>query len=112
MSINLKFALIMVAAYLLVSTFIEVRKNKISIKYSLAWIFSALIIIFIVIFPTLLERITNFFGFQVSSSFVVGLFIVIVLLITRMLTQIVSEQNAKIRLLVQEVSMLKKDKNE
>lgn len=112
MSNNLNLALTIVAVYLLLSTLNQVRKNRISIKYSLIWIFSSIIIIFIVMYPKALEKITNLFGFQVSSSFIVGLFIVIILLITRMLTIIVSEQNVKIRLLIQEVSMLKKEKND
>ena len=112
MSLQLKVFLIIISLFLFISTLNLVRKQKISFKYSLLWIISSIIILVISLFPSLFNSITNLIGFQLSSNFVIAIFIFFLLIITRQLTKIVSEQNKKITKLIQEVSILKKDKKE
>lgn len=112
MSLQLKVFLIIVSLFLFISTLNLVRKQKISFKYSLLWIISSIILLFISLFPGLFNSITNLIGFQLSSNFVIAILIFFLLIITRQLTKIVSEQNKKITKLVQEVSILKNDKKE
>ena len=110
MSINLKVALGIVAVFLLLVTVRLVIKKKIPIKYSLVWLFSSVLLLFVSLFPNTFEKLTSLLGFQVSSNLVIGILLMILLIITLMLTVIVSEQNKKIVLLIQELSIIKKDK--
>lgn len=110
MSLVLKIALIVVSLIMLISTIMMVKKDRIPIRYSLIWFLSSFVLLIVALFPEFFSKITSIIGFQVSSNLVVGIFIVLLLIITRMLTKVVSEQSKKITLLVQEVSMLKKEK--
>jgi hypothetical protein len=111
MNISLKIILIIVSLFIFFSTIKLVRNNKIPIKYSLVWLFSGILLLFVACFPNMFGFLTGLIGFEVSSNLVIGIFITILLLITRMLTKIVSEQNKKINILIQEVSLLKKENN-
>ena len=108
MSLNLKIVLIIVSLFIFISTLGLVRKNEIPIKYSLVWLLSGIVLLFVSLFPNIFGKITNLLGFQVSSNLVVGIFIFFLLFITRMLTRVVSEQKKQLTLLTQEISMIKK----
>jgi hypothetical protein len=107
MSINLRIGLIIVSIILLLIIFVILKKKRMPVKYSLIWILSALIILFIGIFPGIFTWFSKFFGFVTMSNMVIAIFIFILLMITIMLTIIVSSQNKKIILLTQEISMIK-----
>lgn len=110
MNIYLKILLIIASLFLLFSTLYLVRKEKISFKYSLIWLFSSLVILVLSIFPDFFGKVTNLVGFQLSSNFIIAMFLFVLLIMTRQLTKIVSDQNKKINSLIQEVSLLKKKK--
>lgn len=113
MSTNLRIELIIVGILLLAIVIIILRKKQMPVKYSLAWMFSSLLILLIAVIPKVFEWISNKIGFITMSNMVIGLFIFILLMITIILTVIVSNQRDKITLLIQEVSMLKeRTKNE
>lgn len=85
----------------------SIRKNKMSLKYSLIWIFASMIILIFILIPGLLDRLTKILGFEMPSNMIYMLAIVAILLIILSLTAIVSHQADQIRLLIQEVSLLK-----
>ena len=62
------------------------------------------------IFPGLFIWFSNLLGFVTMSNMVIAMFIFILLMITIMLTIIVSGQQKKITLLIQELSILKNKK--
>ena len=107
MSLNLRLGSVGVAAVLLLFNIIILRKDKMPVKYSLVWIFSAVLILLIAIIPNIFAKISSFLGFEVMSNMVVGIFIFLLLIITLELTIIVSSQRNKITTLIQEVSLLK-----
>ena len=81
-----KITLLLFIVSVLLSVFYILKKGRITIKYSLVWIFSSLIILSNMIFAGLIAML---------------------MFITLALTVIISGQNDKIRLLIQEVSILK-----
>ncbi len=87
-----------------------VRNGKLSIKYSMIWLFMAIIIFIVGIFPGLMEFVSKFFGFLTISNLVIGIILTLLLILTLFLTMIVTNQKTQINNLIQEVSMLKKDK--
>ncbi len=90
-----------------------VRKETISIRYSLIWFLMALTILFVGVFPKFMEFISEIFGFTTISNLVIGIILTLLMFITLILTQIVTKQRNQIKILTQEISMIKKDvKNE
>lgn len=112
MSINLTLGLIIVSFVLFIVIIMILGKRRIPVKYSLVWLFSSFLILLIAIVPQLFQKIAKALGFVTMSNMVIGLFIFILLMITIILTVIVSGQRKKITLLIQEVSMIKSDKDE
>ena len=88
-----------------------VKKNKISIKYSIVWYLSLLLLTIFTIFPVILGYVTKLIGIQLSSNFIFAFMIGVLFVITLSLTIIVSEQQEKIKMLIQEVSILKNNNN-
>ena len=87
-----------------------VKKEKIAIKYSLVWILPCLILILYVLIPGFLMWTTKTLGFQTSSNMILTMLVSLLFAITIALTIIVSHQKEQIRLLIQEVSLLKEKK--
>lgn len=90
-------------------------KRKVNIKYALIWIILFSILLISVVVPGFLIWVTHFFGFKTVSNMVISAIIAVLIIITIALTVIVSNQDKKIRLLIQEFSILKKeigDRNE
>lgn len=110
--IDWKIKVAAVVALLLVVVIIThfVKKNRITVKYAIIWYIALLVLILFSIFPELLGWLTNLVGMQLSSNFLFVLLIAFLFFICISLTIIVSEQKEQIRKLIQEVSIIKKDK--
>lgn len=87
-----------------------VRRNKINIKYSVVWILIFGILFIFLLVPGLLGFITKLLGFNLSSNMIFSLLIGSLVIINIAFTVILSSQDRKIRLLVQELSLLKEQK--
>lgn len=102
MIISLSFIIIL---FIVITMF--VRKNSISVKYSLIWYGSLFILFLFTVFPKLLKFVTDLLKIQVASNLVFALILGILIMVTISLTIIVSKQKEQIKLLIQEVSLLK-----
>ena len=109
MSQNLTLTLIIVGVALVVLTTIILKKGRISEKHALLWYAMSLIIILAGIIPQALAEISQKLGFTVMSSFVIGIFIGILIMLTMALTIMIAGQKKKTTLLIQEVSLLKEE---
>ncbi len=91
-----------------------VKRGRISIKYSLVWLLSIFIILLAALIPNFMQMLADFLGFQTMSNMIFCLLFTLLIFICISLTIIVSGQKEKIRLLIQEVSILKEkvDKDE
>lgn len=107
MSVILRISLLIFSISLIVVTTYVLRNGKIPIKYSLLWYFCSIIILVLSIFPSIIEFVANLIGFKTLSNLVIAIIISLLLFLTMALTIIVSDQNKKITLLVQEISLLK-----
>lgn len=89
--------------------FFLLKKGKINIKYSLVWFgLFGLMFLFLIV-PNFLSSVKNIIGFKVESNMIFSLFIIVLVFISIALTVIVSKQDKKIRLLIQEISILKEN---
>jgi hypothetical protein len=111
MSIELRIAILAFAAILIAVILNILQRGRMPIKYSLVWLLAAAIIMLVSLTPNFLINIARMLGFEAMSNMIIGMMIAILLFITIALTIIVSGQEAKIKLLIQEISLLKsKDK--
>lgn len=88
-----------------------IRKEKINIKYAIIWLLLFGVLALLLIIPNLLTNITKLLGFEVSSNMIFAIIISVLIIISISLTAIVSTQDRKIRKLIQEVSIIKKEIN-
>ena len=90
-----------------------VKKEKITVGYSIVWYLSCLVMILFSIFPEIFRFFSDLIGFEISSNFLFVLLISFLFCISISLTIIVSEQKEQIRRLIQEISIIKseRDKN-
>lgn len=107
MNLHLQIVSILFLFTILISIIYILRKGRIAIKYALVWFFAALVLLLLVIFPGLMDSLSNLLGFEVGSNMIFAGLIAMLIFINIALTVIVSGQSNKIRLLIQEVSMLK-----
>ena len=107
---NRKITAIISILFLIVLILHYVKKEKILIKYSLVWLLPSIVLLIFVLVPGFLTWTTNLLGFQTASNMILTLLVGLLLVITIALTVIVSTQKEQIRLLIQEVSLLKEKK--
>lgn len=110
MSNSLIIILIVFSLFWILLLLKMVRDSKLSIKYSMVWFFMTLVILIVSLLPNFMSKIAHALGFEVTSSLVIGILLTLLLLITLYLTIIVTNQKTQINKLIQEISILKKDK--
>lgn len=102
-SISFLLVLIIIVIHLL-------KKDKITIKYSIVWLLPCILLLIFTIIPGFLTWTTELLGFQTASNMIFAMLIALLMMISLVLTVIVSNQKNQIRLLIQEVSLLKEKK--
>ena len=112
MSINLIIVSILFSVLIIISILVLLRKQKVNIKYSLIWILLFTILLMAAIIPGFLVWITNILGFKTPSNMIFSLILAVLVIITITLTVIVSQQDKKVRLLIQEISIIKNNYGE
>lgn len=109
MSKNLTLTLIVVGLALIILTTFILKKGRISEKHALLWYAMSILILLLGIIPNVFTVISKQLGFYVMSSFIIGVFIGILIIITMALTVMIAGQKKKTTLLIQEVSILKEE---
>ena len=84
-----------------------VHRNLFTIKYSLIWIFVMVAFLMSALIPNFLGNIRILLGFELLSNMFFAILIGMLMIFTLSLTVIVSRQKESIRLLTQEVSIIK-----
>lgn len=116
MNTKLQIELLIFSILFITIVLLFVRNNKLSIRYALVWLFAAFLILLSILVPGLFNNISKIIGFGTPASMIIFGGFVILIYICFSLTIIVSGQANKIRLLIQEISLLKSkmksDKNE
>lgn len=111
MNTTLKLSLLMILLLQLILIVRTVKLKRLSMKYASFWITLLILMAIIVIFPNIVFKLSRVFGFEISSNmiFLLGFFFLFYVIF--ILTMSISKQNEKIKLLIQEVSMLKERVN-
>ena len=108
MPLTLRLALIAITLIYILLILRSIRRKKMNVSFSIFWIIAGFILIIFAIVPNMVEAISKMLGFEAPSNmlFVLTIFIAFYLIFN--LTTIISQENKKNILLIQEVSLLKK----
>lgn len=109
MQVTLRVALIIYAIVLFIVVTHLLKKEKLPEKYTILWYIFSIVILLIGLVPQFLEIISKSFGFEVLSNFVIGVLITLLTIMCLALSIMIAGQKKKITLLIQEVSILKKE---
>lgn len=101
MTIRLTISLWIAIIFYFVCIFFLLKKKKLTLKYSLMWIFSGIIIFFIILFPNIFNILMNKLGIINASNGLFAICTFLFLIILLMLTSIISSMNSKIKTLIQ-----------
>ncbi len=108
MNSHLVFYSLLFITFVILFILYYIKGEKINIRFSVIWfLLFGLLFIFLVI-PGFLSFMTKLLGFSIASNMIFSLLIATLVIINIYLTSILSLQDKKIRLLIQEVSLLKK----
>lgn len=107
MGLSLKLFLFLILLLQLFLILHTIKSKKMSMRYGSFWIFILVLMSIAVIFPNLFITISNFFGFETASNmiFLVGFFFLFYIIF--ILTISLSKQQTVIKILIQEISILK-----
>lgn len=111
MSNSLIITLIIFSLFLALITTLILRKGDIPVKYALLWYFSSGVVFILALFPFIIKFIADLLGFKTLSNLIIGIIISVLIFISMSLTIITSHQKKKITLLIQEVSLIKSERN-
>ena len=87
-----------------------VRKNKLDEKYSILWLFFAIIILIVSIFPNIIEEVSILFDVYYPPALLLLFAIIIVAAYIVHITLVITKQNKIIIKLTQELGLLKTEK--
>jgi len=111
MTLNL-ILLITIFVFLVISIILYfIKKEKLKVKYAVIWILLFGLLFIFLLVPGLLGWLTKILGFEMPSNMIFSMILGVLVLINISLTGIVSSQDKKIRLLIQELSIIKQNIN-
>ena len=84
------------------------KKKMLELKYTLIWLVAGVIMGIMIYFPELLVWFVRVLGIESNMNGLYILCIAFIMMILMTLTSIASRQQLKIRILIQEISMLEK----
>lgn len=112
MNIVLKLSLLLLLVFQLFLIIRTVKKKRLTMKYASFWILLIILMTIIVIFPEIVFKVSKLAGFEEPSNMVFLLGFFFLFYVSFIITTSISVQNEKIKLLIQEISMLKESVNE
>ena len=108
MTPSMRYAILLAIVLYFVVLILMLRRKRLSLRYTLLWLFSGVVLLVLSLFPGLLRWVTSLLGFQVQSNALFAILFFFVLLILMSLTSITSKQNEYIKRLVQHTAVLEK----
>lgn len=89
-----------------------VRKNKLDEKYSILWLFLAVITLIVSIFPSIIETISKWFDVYYPPTLLLLFAVIIIMAYIVHITMVITKQNKMIIKLTQEIAIMKKQKED
>ena len=105
---SLKIALIIILLIYIFCIMKAVKRKNMRIGYLIFWSITGIILIISLLIPNLVENISNLLGFEMPINMIFSAAIFVILYLIFNLTILISKEQNKSVLLIQEISMLKK----
>lgn len=105
---TLRIALLIGIGLYFILIFGLLKKGALSLKYTLVWLFSGVIMLVLTIWPSILYMVARWVGIQSGMNGLFAAAIGFIMIILMTITSIVSNQRNKIKILTQEVAFLEK----
>ena len=87
----------------------QIKKKKLDLKYSLAWMLLDIVLIILATFPDLIILVSKGLGIQTPSNMVFFCGFIFSLIIIYVLTVAISKMSDNIRCLTQKIALLEKE---
>lgn len=111
MNDSLKIFLLVLLVFQLVLIIKTLKRKKLTMRYASFWIILILLMSVVAIFPNIIFHLSKIAGFEKTSNMIFLLGFFFLFFVTFIITTSISVQNEKIKLLIQEVSILKNSVN-
>lgn len=108
MQTPLKIALIAIVLLYIFFILKAVKRKNMRIGYLIFWTITGILLIIALLIPNLVENISVILGFEMPINMIFSVAIFIILYLIFDLTTLISKEENKNTLLIQEISMLKK----
>ena len=105
---TLKIALIIIVLIYIFCIMKAVKRKNMRISYLVFWSITGVILIVALLIPNLVENVSNLLGFEMPINMIFSGAIFVILYLIFNLTILISKEQNKNVLLIQEISMLKK----
>ena len=105
---NLQITLIVAVICYFIIILHYLKQKMLELKYTLIWLAAGVVMAVMIFFPELLMKIVGLFGIQSNMNGLYLMCLAFIFMILMTLTSIVSRQQLKIRILIQQLSMLEK----
>ncbi len=113
MSGKLRLLLLIMLALVLLNVLHQIRSRKLELKYTISWLILLFVLLIVVIFPELLNYLSDISGIVLPINMVFFVGFCFTLLIIYRLTQAVSKMSEEIKRLTQRIALDEKyDLNE
>lgn len=105
---SLKIALIVILLIYLFFILKSVKRKNMRIGYLIFWSVTGIILIIALLISNLVETVSNYLGFEMPINMIFSVAIFIILYLIYDLTTMLSKEQNKNVMLIQEISILKK----
>lgn len=106
---TLRVALLIAIIIYFILILFYLKRKALELKYTLLWMFAGIIMLLMIIFPQISVMVTRLLGFESNMNTLYITCIGFIIMLLMMVTSIVSRQSNKIKTLVQEIAILKKE---
>jgi hypothetical protein len=108
MSISLKLVLIFVVLIYIIFIIKSIKKKNMRIEYLILWMFIGIAMIIALIVPNFVENFSRLIGFEMPINMIFSMAIFTIMYILFGLIVLISKEEKKNTMLIQEISILKK----
>lgn len=108
MTFELRIFVAIICVLFFFYTLWQVKKGRLMLKYSLVWLLLAVVLCICALFPVPIELLAEALGFETLSNFVFVIGFFFVLLIALSHARAISQKNAQVTRLTQQIALLEK----
>ena len=105
---TLKFALIVILLIYLFVILKSVKRKNLRINYLIFWIITGMLLIIALLVPNFVDNLSKFIGFELPINMIYSVAIFVILYLIFDLTRLITKEQNKNTMLIQEISLLKR----